>query len=123
MIMLFHNYDIMFYDYVSYLHPPLRSATSLREHVTSGRGSKTPTANHRRPLPFWTGCCGSSLRGVEWCEATNVGKQIGFECVLCLSGPRSWAVRSPNLRANVDGPRRVPPTVVATVGGTIVPSL
>ena len=32
-------------------------------------------------------------------------------------------MRSPNLRANVDGPRRVPPTVVATVGGTIVPSL
>ena len=31
-------------------------------------------------------------------------------------------MRSPNLRANVDGPRRVPPTVVVTVGGTIGPS-
>ena len=28
-----------------------------------------------------------------------------------------------HLRANMGGPRRVPPTVVATVGGTIVPSL
>ena len=46
-IRIFHNYDIMFcimlfYDYgimsYDYLPPPLRSVTSLREHVTSGRG-------------------------------------------------------------------------------------
>eukprot|EP00959_Pyramimonas_sp_CCMP1952_P115533 2415087-Pyramimonas_sp.AAC.1 len=27
-----------------------------------GGGSKTPTANHRRPLPLWNRLCGRTLR-------------------------------------------------------------
>ena len=79
----------------------------------SGRGSKTPTANHRRPLPFWTGCCGSSLRGVEWCEATNVEKQMGFECVLCLIG---WGRRAER-KVVQDSGLCVPPICVRTLMG------
>ena len=60
MIMLFHNYDSMSYDY---LPPPLRSVTSLREHVTSGRGffrltphPPTPQKSGYLDLRFDSGC-------------------------------------------------------------------
>ena len=31
------------------------------DESTGGGGSKTPTANHRRPLPFWKRLCGRKL--------------------------------------------------------------
>ena len=93
---------------------PVRTrVVERRGRFAKSASSKTPTANHRRPLPFWTGCCGSSLRGVEWCEATNVEKQMGFECVLCLIG---WGRRAER-KVVQDSGLCVPPICVRTLMG------
>ena len=64
MIMLFHNYDIMSYDY---LPPPLRSATCLRQHVTSGRGFLSLRGVHvRSTYSHVVAGPSGSLLGASW---------------------------------------------------------